>query len=447
MATKKLQNTLSRSRTLLAALSVCAMLVACSGGSGGSNTGDQKPAAAPKGTLNILVSSAPGSDAGFKAVNKAFGAKYPDIKIEFSSIPNNNYPAARASRLSAGSIDVGLAGPQELPSYVPKDNEGDDARLAEAGGLVDLTGMPFVKNYTPTVMDSLKFNDKQYTVPTGLSYYTGVYYNKAIFTKYKIEIPTTWTEFLAVCKTLKDNGVTPLGIGGKDSWPAGLNMLAAVQGLYPSAQDKQDLAKGLWEQKISLTDEKPLEVLKRTSTMYENADKNFAGEAYSAITSGFIRGSFAMTADGTWNQTTIAEAGGSGFEFGYFPLPVGDEAADNTTLGGKVELTLAVPTNSKNVGAALAYLEFFSEPKNYESFVTLAGFAPAQPNITLNPFLTSIEPYTKTFVPAWDTVWVANSKSGPKSIFPFNYPGLSPLGSGTPQEAADAAQKDWAAGF
>jgi len=446
----------------VATLATACMLAACSGGNNPSGApssgapssgapssggGGVAPDDHPKGTLNILVSSAPGSDAGFQAVNQAFQAKYPDVKIAFSSIPNENYPAARASRLSAGNIDVGLAGPQALPSYVPASNEGDDARLARAGGFVDLTGMAFMKNFTPSVLDVIKFDGKQYTVPTGLSYYTGVFYNKAIFAKFGLAVPTTWAEFVKLCETLKSKGVTPLGIGAKDVSGAGLNMLAAVQGLYPTAKDKTDLAQGLWQQKIKLTDTKPELVLERTKTMFDYAQQNFAGVAAAAILSGFINGSFAMTADGTWDETTIASSAGKDFSFGYFPIPTSDNATDNAYLGGKVELTLAVPSNSKNIGAALAYLQFFSDPTNYQTFLKLAGFASSQPNITVSPFLTSIDKYTANFSPAWDTIWVANSKAGPKASFPFNYPGITPLGSGTAAQAAAQAQADWAAGY
>ncbi|MBM7797467.1 raffinose/stachyose/melibiose transport system substrate-binding protein [Microlunatus panaciterrae] len=429
---------------LLAALLGLALFAGCSG-SQGASSGNQSPAAAPKGDLNVVVSSATGSDAGFKAVNKAFAAKYPDVKVKFTAIPNENYAAAHSSRLSAGSIDVGLAGPKELPSYVPASNMGDDARLADAGGLVDLTNQPFMKNYTPTVLDSIKYKGKQYTVPTGLSYYTGVYYNKTIFDKYGLKIPTTWSEFMTVCKTLKSKGVVPLGISGKDS--AGVNMLGVVQNIYPTQKDKEDLAKGLWDQSVKLTDGKQLEVLTKVKALYDYAEPNFAGVSYNTMTAGFVKGQFAMMSDGTWNQTTIDAAGGPNFKYGYFPLPSSDNAADNAFLGGKVELTFAVPSNSKNVGAALAYLAFFSEPENYKLFLKEAGFAPSQPNIELTPFYNSIAPYTKTFQPAWDTIWIANTKAGAKAQFPFNYSGIAPLGSQTPEKAAAASQADWAAGF
>ena len=47
---------------------------------------------------------------------------------------------------------------------------------------------------------------------------TGIVYNKGIFDRFSLTIPTTYDEFLSLCATLKENGITPLGVGGKDLW-------------------------------------------------------------------------------------------------------------------------------------------------------------------------------------------------------------------------------------
>jgi raffinose/stachyose/melibiose transport system substrate-binding protein len=79
--------------------------------------------------------------------------------------------------------------------------------------------------------------------------------------------------------------------------------------------------------------------------------------------------------------------------------------------------------------------------------VKISGTAPAEPNIPASTFLAGIKQYTGSFSPAWDTIWIANSKAGAAATFPFNYPGISPLGSGTVTTAAAASEKDWQAGF
>jgi multiple sugar transport system substrate-binding protein/raffinose/stachyose/melibiose transport system substrate-binding protein len=60
-------------------------------------------------------------------------------------------------------------------------------------------------------------DDKQYFLPTSY-YWWAVYYNKVVFEQYDLTPPTTWDEFLTVCETLKQNGVTPITIGNKYPW-------------------------------------------------------------------------------------------------------------------------------------------------------------------------------------------------------------------------------------
>lgn len=444
MATKKLRATRLIRRGLVVATAAVAVttLAACAGGAAPAESGG-----AVSGELQILVSSADASDAAFKAINKGFEAKYPDVKVTFSSVSNDNYPATKSSRLTAGNVDILVAkNVVEVPDFA-KDSTSDDVLLARSGGLLDLTNEAFMKNYTPTVLDAQAIDGKQFAVPTGLSYSTGVYYNKAMFEKYNLAVPTTWTELEKVMSTLKGDGVPAFGIGGKDTWPAGLAMLGAVAGTYPSLADKEQLVEGLWKNTVSLTDPKPLSVMEKTEEIFQNAQPNFSGTGYDQIPAGFAAGDFAMTVDGTWNEPTISAAVAGAFDYGYFPLPASDTAADNAFLNGKIELQLAIAANTKNKAASIAWMEYFSDPTNYKQFVDLSGFSPAQQNIESSAFLTSIAQYTSTFQPAWDQKWVANNKAGQDAVYPFNYPALAPLGSSDAQQAASAAQTAWKAAF
>ena len=33
-----------------------------------------------------------------------------------------------------------------------------------------------------------------------------------------LEIPVTWDEFIQVCQTFVDNGITPMPVGGNEPW-------------------------------------------------------------------------------------------------------------------------------------------------------------------------------------------------------------------------------------
>ena len=69
-------------------------------------------------------------------------------------------------------------------------------------------------------MSIYQYNGKQYGVPWDMGM-IGFWYNKALFEKAGITAPpTTWDEYLAAIGKLKDAGITPLAIAGKDQWPS-----------------------------------------------------------------------------------------------------------------------------------------------------------------------------------------------------------------------------------
>ena len=106
------------------------------------------------------------------------------------------------------------------------------------------------------------------------------------------------------------------------------------------------------------------------------------------MTADFVNGKFAMMSDGTGTPPPSSRPAGRKLDFGYFPLPASDNAADNKFLGGKVELTLAIPSNAKNKAAAIEYLDFFT--KNYQLFDDQAGFAPSVTGAKSNAFYDEI---------------------------------------------------------
>src|SRR6185369_12546914 len=113
--------------------------------------------------------SADASDRAFRQLSTDFEAAYPGVHVDFSSVPNDAFAAARSSRLTAGTLDVTLGQPVEVPSYIKNGSESDDDLAADAGLFLDLSNQAFLKNFTPSVIDSLKYKGKSYTVPTGLS--------------------------------------------------------------------------------------------------------------------------------------------------------------------------------------------------------------------------------------------------------------------------------------
>ena len=423
-------------------------LAACLATLGSVAVGAGSAAAGTSATLNIFVHTEPAIDAVLQKIDSAFEKQNPGVTVSLQTVPSNDLEADQATRLAAKEIDL-TEGPflgidaEPNPAYVTGP-ESSFVTGVKAGDWVDLSGQPFLKNFEPGVLDNLKTDGKLYAVPSGLDYYTGVFYSKAIFAKYHLSIPRTWEQFLTVCKSLKADGVSPLLIGGKDTWPAGLVMQAVVHALYTYPQ-QEAFVKGLWEGQPLLTSPKAVEVLDRIKTIYSYVTANFPGIAYAEVPSLFADGQAAMMPDGTWDQPII-QAANPKFQFGYFPLPAGDTAASNAYLGGKLDISYSIPANSKNIPLAEKWLALYSSPKWYQQYIKASGFIPVEPNTQSTSFVNSLKPYEQPggFSLAWDEVFFGNTRSGTLSSNPFDYEGVAPMGTYTNMtQLATAEQGNW----
>lgn len=138
----------------------------------------------------------------------------------------------------AGKIHVTLSGIDgntyrtKAPIELQSDN-GPDVYFSWAGGWADKMvssgfAAPLDKYYqkydwstilNPSGAKLATINGHKYFVPTEMAA-SFVWYRPDIFTKYNIQVPKTWNQFLQVCQTLKSHGVYPLEITDGGLWEA-----------------------------------------------------------------------------------------------------------------------------------------------------------------------------------------------------------------------------------
>lgn len=417
------------------------VLAACGSNGGTTESGDKKV------TLKIIHWQQENVNKYIEEFNKKFEEKYPNVKVEYTTVPaDSTYDQLMQTRMKATDADIiplkhsFIGAPQEW-------SEGAADPLwkqwIDAGLVADLSDQAFIQNYNQTdVENAMTYNGKVYGVNMGKVASTGLFYNKDIFAEHNLEVPTTWEEFVNVVETLKNAGVTPIGLGGKDVWP--INM--AVQGLQATVIDDQlEFIKGLWTGETKLTDPVHLEVLEKTQFIMNNTIDGFMGIDYGTLPSLFATGRVAMIADGTWDATTIDSANPE-LNYGYFPIPGSSNAEDNQNLAGKYDMTWMVVEKSANKEYALKWLEMLSETENYTDFVNAAGFLPTQPDITVeSEFINEIQPYLENFKLSWDQLFINRQNVGQYiSDSSVHAEFLAPAGPlKTPLELAKKSQADW----
>lgn len=239
------------------------------------------------------------------------GERFPNIRISTEMLPEEAYTKALLMQLSAG------AGPDFFEWWPKRQLE----ELARAGYLQDLTGLDILNAFSAESLEGFTVDGRVYGFPKGFSM-MGAWYNKDLFERYGIrELPKDWPAFLALCETLKSEGITPIVMPDKDWWflQFGLYPLAASV-IYPAEPDfDQELMAGT----RTFSGSKWRDVLNMYKLLYDRgyiAEGSLdTGEAQAAAW--FNDGRAAMTFGGNWDYGSLTKQGAVPFRRGFMPLP------------------------------------------------------------------------------------------------------------------------------
>ncbi len=277
---------------------------------------------------------------------------FPDIILEVTKLPDDQYYTALKTKLAAGEApDIILV----QPKYAGANSV---IGLAEAGYLAPVSDLDIFNGEAANGTEAFKYEGETYAVPSGVTI-LGTYYNKGIYDTYGLEVPTTWDEFLNVCETLKSNGVQPIVMGDKDMYVMqfGLYQLAASV-VYPqNANYDDDLRTGA----TKYTDEGTWDkVLSMYNTLYENGyiESTSLGLGAQQAIQKFVDGEAAMIFDGSFNAPAITAQGAAEFERGYFPLP-GNGEGEQLYASMAVGAGPAITASSDYVDECKAILDYW----------------------------------------------------------------------------------------
>jgi raffinose/stachyose/melibiose transport system substrate-binding protein len=445
--------------TLVGMIVVLAMLMsACGGGSQPAAAPTQAPAAAQaqptqapaageKATLKVLVHQNPPMVEFMNAFNEKFQANNPNITVDMSVVNANDLSTVTQTRLTANDVDVvdmfGFANAAQ--PYMKNVTPPNWQSLIDAGLLMDISDQPFIKNYDEaTIKDAGTYNGKVYGINLGRVSYSGIYYNKDLFTANNVKVPTTWDELVAACEAFKKANIPCMTAGGKDGWPIFVGAYGLIGAEYP---DQAKLVQGLWDGSIKWNDAKALEMWNKMKVYAQDMmEAGASGIAGDAAPGRFASGAVAMFPGGTWYGPAI-EAAQPGFEWGYIPFPGSNNPDDNKHLFGKYDQGWAVADKTPNKDAAMKYLTEFSDPANYQAFANAVGFIPTQPGATLSTQIgKEVAPYLANFLVGYEQYWVAPKGAGQYANPYASY--FKPFGTyDDPKELADKVQADLQSGL
>lgn len=128
----------------------------------------------------------------------------------------------------------------------------DTVKELEAKGyFYDLSDQPVYQELNESAKQQAVVNGTAYCLPTQMTAY-GLYVNVGLLKEYGLEPPQNADEFLHCCKTLKENGITPIGL---NRWYA-MTVFTMARGLYPiyQADNTEEIIAGLNDGSIKISE-------------------------------------------------------------------------------------------------------------------------------------------------------------------------------------------------
>ncbi|MNO34213.1 Multiple sugar-binding protein precursor [compost metagenome] len=366
---------------LLLSLSIMMMIgmTACGGKNNGNGAASGNSSEAPNGspevkTLSLLMFTdwyTPGWQALEKHIND--NADKLGFKLDIQKIVGGEQ-GETILKTKIATDDL----PDLLQNYGPKWIDQNANALEK---LVDLgTPESISSDYDESSLDgAYKYKGKYYAVPVGSTTLMGVFYNKQVFEKLSLEIPTTWDEFLQVCETIKQAGITPVYYSGKDSWTLQtVPHFGFSQDIVKSGKTFTEFWEGMNTNKKHYAElthfigtiEKSKELIDKG---YVNS--SFMSDSYDAAQQAVAEGTAAMHVNGSWFIGEIIKKFPDKVDgIGAFAFPLDGDNYVNISPPS----SLSVTTSAKDVELAKKAADYIASAEAQQVY------ANAEPGIYLN---------------------------------------------------------------
>ncbi len=192
----------------------------------------------------------------------------------------------------------------------------------------------------------------------------GTIYNKDIFSKYGLQVPTTWDELITICKTLQSKGVTPFYGTYHDVWTIQQGLFDYVTGGILDVADfytKLTAEGGNASANAETSFTKDFgPAVDKMEQLLPYFNKDAGAKLYADGNAAFAAGQAAMYMQGPWAIGEVNTINPK-LPVGTFPLPITNDPGD---LKVRVNLDLAawIPDGAAHPTQAKEFLAYLFTP-------------------------------------------------------------------------------------
>jgi raffinose/stachyose/melibiose transport system substrate-binding protein len=302
----------------------------------------------------------------FKGMIADFNTTNPNIEIDVSMTPTDQWKAKINTALSAGS------GPDLWGAFARPQLDID----VKSGLIADLTGQLDLTNVNPAAQDAVTVDGKVWAAPSG-RYTVGICYHRDLFEKAGVTAePTTWDEFRTVMEQLKGENITPYSIAVKDGSLSYFNYIGLASALL--GQEGFDAVLAGTKK---LNDADGVQVIEEMRAWIPYYQQNYLGTVYAESKALFASKQTAMMDCGSADLSGYYEIDPNA-QLGFFYWPSPDGVKKQVTNTG-MSVLYAVNAKTEKMEAALTFVRWVVSPEGAKSM---------NANIKLLPLVNDVAP-------------------------------------------------------
>jgi raffinose/stachyose/melibiose transport system substrate-binding protein len=344
--------------SLIVAAALTFTVAACGGGSntvnesaGSSNTATNSGGEAKKITLTLQTietdKSRPSYQIEEELVND-YMKENPHVTIEWDRLLAENQKVKLKTQSASG----------EVPD-ITRVNAGAQLKPFVDGNvfvpLNDILDEEVKGTFVEGVLDFYTFDGNVYALPDTMNI-AGIFYNKELLEKAGVQPPGTFEELLEAVRKLKDAGITPIIVAGKDRWPLSFLFMNILQRVNEKPGFLQDVIGG----NRDFTDPVFTQAIQRTKDLIAAGAFQEGAVTYDYTTSAqqFQDGKAAMIFNGTWAVAAVESSNVKG-KIGFIPFPTIDGKGSLNEYMLAPAYGYAIGANSKNQEESKKFMKYF----------------------------------------------------------------------------------------
>jgi len=302
------------------------------------------------------------------------------IHVDYQIIPSDQYTTLLMTKLNTGECTDIFGSQAGQFDIVTQLNVEKNA--------VDLSGEAWAETVDPLAFAETSVDGKLFGQPVqDVSAVWAIAYNKQVFAKLNLSVPTNYEEFKAVCEAIKADGMTPIYEAVSDGWHHQLwfcELGVAIEKAEPGTAEKlNNNEMGFAD---SATAKQLVDQIKEMVDLGYWGD-NYMANAYSDAAKAIAEGECAMTVANQGFPTELHDAYPDfpAEDIGFFVMPLCDNQVLNMNPVGP---TRFIYSGSANIDAAKQYLAFIAEPENLQYLIDNV------PKFNTLPFTTATDAYS-----------------------------------------------------